>query len=120
MENVELAIQAAEKLLPGEATPDGEEDPRWQAIIQVGEFLPTDPAPIWSFIQRWGAYPDDDLSDAIATCLLEHLLEMHFDAYFPKVAKEAHANPQFARTVEICEAFGATEENFDVARLIGT
>ena len=56
------------------------------------------------------------MSDAIATCLLEHLLEMHFDAYFPKVAKEAHANPQFARTVEICEAFGATEEAENLGR----
>ena len=115
MENVQLAIQAAEKILPGQAAPADAEDPRWQAIIEVSEFLETDPAPIWSFVQRWGSYPDDDLSDAIATCVLEHLLELHFDAYFSKVVEAAHSNPQFARTVEMCAAFGLTEEpgNFE-------
>jgi hypothetical protein len=30
------AIAHAETILPGTAAPDGEKDPRWQAIIAVG------------------------------------------------------------------------------------
>jgi hypothetical protein len=64
---VQEAIAAAEKLLPGDAAPDGEIDPRWRAIIVVGEFIEDDPEAVWSFILRWGSSPDEDLRTAIAT-----------------------------------------------------
>jgi len=69
---VEETIAAAESVLPGEAPPEGEIDPRWQAIVAVGEFIEEEPEAVWSFIVRWGASPDEDLRAAIATCLLEH------------------------------------------------
>jgi hypothetical protein len=37
------AIQKADKILPGIPAPDNEEDPRWQAIIAIGEFAETHP-----------------------------------------------------------------------------
>ena len=43
---VHEAIEAAERLLPGVAAPDGELDPRWQAIIEVEGFIETDPEEI--------------------------------------------------------------------------
>jgi hypothetical protein len=71
------AIRQAESLLPGEPVEEGQ-DPRWQAIIAVGEHIESDPEVVWSFIRRWGSHRQEDLRDAVATCLLEHLLEHHF------------------------------------------
>jgi hypothetical protein len=65
------AITEAESLLPGHAAPEGEIDPRMQAIIAVGEFVETEPEAMWSFVERWGASPDRELRAALATCLLE-------------------------------------------------
>ena len=77
---VHQAIQKADALLPGRPVRDGE-DPRWQAIIEIGDFIKSEPEAVWSFIARWGGHPQDDLRDAIACCLLEHLLEFHFADY---------------------------------------
>jgi len=107
---VEEAIAKAEELLPGQAAPEGEVDPRWQAIIVVGEFIERDPEAIWPFILRWGSHEDEDLRTAIATCLLEHLLEHHFDPMFPRVETAARSNPNFAKTVLGCWKFGQAKD----------
>ena len=84
MNDIDTAIARAESILPGVEAPDGvEEDPRWQAIIDIENHIESAPEPIWRFICRWGSHPDEDLRSAIATCLLEHLLEYHFQASFP-------------------------------------
>ena len=70
---VQEAIEQAEALLPDSVAPEGETDPRWQAIIDVGDFIESDPELVWAFALRWGSSEDDDLRAAIATCLLEHL-----------------------------------------------
>lgn len=114
---VEEAISAAEALLPGREAPEGETDPRWQAIIAVAEFIPIDPEEVWLFARKWGAHPDDDLRMAIATCVLEHLLEHHFDAFIARVEEAAHANQLFAATVTYCGRFGQSAEPGRSARL---
>ena len=50
--DVDQAIAAAEAVLPGHAAPDGEEDPRWQAMIAIAGFLPDAPEPICAFVLR--------------------------------------------------------------------
>jgi hypothetical protein len=83
--SVHAAIDAATRLLPGtpvEAGPDS----RWQAIIEVAEFVETNPIEVWNFVAVWGCSPDPDLRAAIATCVLEHLLEHHFAQIFPLAA----------------------------------
>jgi hypothetical protein len=82
---VQESIAAAEKILPGQPAPAGENDPRWQAIIEISHFVPQEPNAIWPFVLKWGSHEDADLRAAIATCLLEHLLEHHFDLIFPRV-----------------------------------
>jgi hypothetical protein len=57
--NIAEAIQNADAVLPGEQAAEGEEDVRWQAIIAVGEFVESDPEPVWSFVERWGKHPND-------------------------------------------------------------
>ena len=41
---------------------------RWQAIIDVGEYIESGPELIWEFVAHWGTHPQDDLRMAIATC----------------------------------------------------
>jgi hypothetical protein len=102
------AIAFAESILPGVAAPDGAEDPRWQAIIAVGEYVETNPEELWQFVLRWGSHQDPDLRAAIATCLLEHLLEYHFSLLFPRIEAAATRNQLFANTVRTCWQFGQT------------
>ena len=107
---VDEAICEAEKLLPGTPALNDEEDPRWQAIIVVGEFVKTNPEEVWEFISRWGGHEDEDLRTAIATCLLEHVLEYHFDSIFPRLVNAVDENPLFADLFIRCGKFGLSEE----------
>jgi hypothetical protein len=114
---VEEAVSAAESILPGHAASDGEVDARWQAIIAVSEFIQTEPEVVWSFARKWGAHPDKDLRMAISTCVLEHLLECHFDAFISRVEEAAKADQLFAKTVSNCWKIGQSDEATRAARL---
>jgi hypothetical protein len=117
--DVNEAIANTEAILPGEQAAEGEKDPRWQAIIAVGDFVESDPEPVWLFVERWAQHPDDDLRSAIATCLMEHLLEYHFDLLFPRMEVLARSNRWFAETVGMCWLFGQSELSGNAARLTG-
>jgi hypothetical protein len=106
MKRVERAIKNAERLLPGTPAPEGNPDSRWKAIIKVGEYIETNPEEVWLFIRKWSTHPSEDLRMAISTCLLEHLLEYHFDMYFPKVKKACYQSKRFASTFSSCSKFG--------------
>jgi len=103
------AITEVEKILPGKAAPDGQIDPRWQGIIEVGKYIESNPKEIWAFIEKWGKHSDEDIQAAIASCLLEHLLEFHFDYFFEKVENLALSNKNFAKTFISCAKFGQSE-----------
>ena len=92
MKSVDEAIDHANAVLPGVAVPDGEIDPRWQAIIAVAEFIDSEPDAVWSFAAHWGIHQDPDLQAAVATCLLEHLFEHQFERVFARTADLARAN----------------------------
>ena len=77
----------------------------WQAVIEVGRFIESDPEPVWQFVRQWGNCPQEDVAAAIACCLLEHLLEHHFDLIFPRVEKAAKEDPLFACTLSRCWTF---------------
>ena len=110
------AIARAEAILPGKPAPEGKRDPRWRAIIRVGEFIETRPEEVWRFAERWGRHAQWDLRAAVATCLLEHLLEYHFDALFPRMRRAALASPRFADAFSMCWRFGQTELPENAAR----
>ena len=103
-------IMEAEKLLPGMPSLEGDSDPRWQAIIAIGEYIQDEPQAIWQFICKWGESSSEDLRMAIATCLLEHLLEYHFHEYFPKVREMCRRSKIFASTFEMCAQFGQSKQ----------
>jgi hypothetical protein len=111
IKTVAQAIKKAEKLLPGSPANEGEPDPRWMAIIKIGDFIETEPEQVWLFIRKWGIHPNEDVRMAIACCLLEHLLEHHFEDFFPKVKKACYQSNRFAFTFRICDQFGQAEQN---------
>ena len=115
--SVSAAIHTAEGLLPGEPAPDGVTDPRWEAIIAVAEYIPDYPEEVWQFARRWGAHEQEDVRMAIATCVLEHLLEHHFDLLFDRVEAVARDSPLFMDTVSQCWKFGQSLERRNSKRL---
>ena len=74
--SVGAAIDKVRGLLYLSPVEDGH-DPRWQAIIDLSEYLGSDPEPIWKFLEELHDTKDEDLQAALTTCLLEHLLEEH-------------------------------------------
>jgi hypothetical protein len=114
--SVTQVLQDAEALLPGRAAPEGEVDPRWQAMIALGEYAESDPEPLWEFVARWGSAEDEDLRSGVATCILEHLLQYHFSVIFPRVEAKVQADPRFADCFVSCWAFGQTEEPENLRR----
>ena len=83
----------------------------------VGDFADTDPKPVWDFTCRWGAHRIQDVRLAVSCCVLEHLLQYHFDAYFPRVRALAKSNARFAWTVLMCGKFGQSEIPANARRL---
>ena len=102
------AIRNAERVLPGKQAPEGELDTRWQAIIAVGDHIEYHPDEVWFFTRKWGAHANADLRTAVATCLLEHLLEHHFDRIFPLVCEACRQSVRFGDTLTLCGEFGQT------------
>ena len=99
------AIAAADAILPGCAAPEGELDARWQAIILVSEFIESEPEAVWQFAQRWGSTPDEDLRMAIATCIVEHLLDRYPERYQSRAERLARSDRWFADMLSHCWTF---------------
>ena len=110
MKTITQAIKRAERLLPGTPAQEGKKDPRWQAVIAMGDYIENYPKEVWRFVEKWGSHPSQDLRMAIATYLLEHLLEYHFERIFPLVEKASIRSKRFAETFEYCSEFGQTLE----------
>ncbi|MDC0935541.1 hypothetical protein OAS39_04580 [Pirellulales bacterium] len=105
------AISAANALLPGPG--DDNLDGRWQAIIKIGEYIESEPEAVWTFVQCWGGHDIEDVRDAVATLLLEHLLEHHFARIMPRVLRAVEGDPMFADMFCRCWKYGqaASPEN---------
>jgi hypothetical protein len=114
---VRRAIARAERVLPGVPASDGKRDPRWQAIIRVGQFVETQPEAVWQFARRWGTHAQRDLRSAVATCLLEHLLEHHFELVFQRVRRASLESVRFADTFASCWSFGRSTDLKNAARI---
>lgn len=103
--------------MPGEPAADGAPDPRWQAVIEVSEFIKQEPEEVWRFARRWGGHEQEDIRDVIATCILEHLLEHHFDLLFERVSKAAKEDARFLDTLRRCSRFGQSKVPKNAKRL---
>ena len=107
------AVARAEAMLSS-----ADNDTRWQGAILLGQFCETAPETIWPSVVRWGSSTDDDMRTAIATCVLEHVLEHHFDLFFDRSrAIIAAGNQAVADTLRQCWRFGQTELPANKTRL---
>ena len=116
--DIEDAIKEAETKLNAKIVADNEKNSMWQSIIKLSDFIEVAPDNIWKFVAKWGNHESEDVRDAIATCLLEHLLELHFEAYFPKLEKEVLNDKLFHDMFCRCWSFGKSatpvnKENFE-------
>jgi uncharacterized protein DUF6869 len=93
-----------------------DEDRRWQAAIRLGERVEGEPDAVWALVARWGASDNADTRMAITTCVLEHLLEHHFELLLPRVEQLASTDPRFADTVSSCWRFGQSAEPANAER----
>ena len=83
--------------------PDPDNTCRWQAMIVVGEAISSSPQSVWEVIHERGSSSDKDMRTAVATVLLEHLLEEDFSTYFPKVRDRVLSGDRlFADTLKMC------------------
>jgi len=94
----------------------GDEDRRWKAAIRLGEYVQSAPEAVWELTARWGCSDDADTRTALATCVLEHLLEYHFEDVFPRTDALARTDSRFANTFLSCWKFGQSEERTNAAR----
>jgi hypothetical protein len=62
------------------------EPERWAAAAT--EYVYTDPDRIWPLAIRFGSSDILDIRQAIASCVLEHVLEHHFDALLSETAEQ--------------------------------
>src|SRR3954451_2034804 len=83
-------------------------------LVRISAFIRTDPRPLWQFVIRWGCDPDHDLRIAVACCLLEHLLESHFEFCFSDMSTLAERDRFFATTVQSCWPTLPADENLKV------
>lgn len=87
------------------------EKTRWKAAISLGEYCKPDPKSVWPLTVKYGSSRKADTRTAIATCVLEHILEHHFDPYFGeslKIIREG--NVRFGRTLAMCWTFGQAQK----------
>jgi len=77
--------------------------------LEIDDYIESDPEPVWEFARKWGANADADLRMAIATCILEHLLEYHFQLNFPRVEVAVGESPAFADCFASCWPHGQAQ-----------
>jgi hypothetical protein len=86
-------------------------DVRWQSIIVIGEFIPCGQRneEIWRLILDHCGM-DDDMKGALATVLLEHLLEYDSDRTLDRIRVELRTgNAQLPALLWRCSRFGQSD-----------
>lgn len=106
--SVHRAIARAERILAGGRVSDPREsDPGWQAMLDLQDrFVRSNPDEVWSFVLRWGKHSRKNLRAAVGCCLLEHLLEHHFEILFPRVQAAVRKSRRFRDTLRQCYWMG--------------
>lgn len=90
---------------------------RWKAASTLTDFAISDPESVWPLILRYGSSDDEDLRTAVATCILEHLLEHHFEKFFPAIKHELLlGNKNLEDTLKLSWKFGKAENPENAAR----
>jgi hypothetical protein len=81
---------------------DSNNNCRWQSLIVIGEYLNEYPEDIFHIIIKYGSSKDEDMRTAIATILLEHLLEKNFRKHFNLYKKFSENDSYLLDTLSKC------------------
>jgi hypothetical protein len=96
---------------------DRDNNCRWQAVIVIAESIDVDPDAVWQVVSQFGNSTDYDMRSAIGCGLLEHLLDDHFEVYFPRVQAEIlRGRHRFIETLAMCWFDDCSGPNFLSAR----
>lgn len=82
--------------------PDTDNTCRWQAMIVVGEYIKSQPERVWRIVEAYGAHRSADMRAAVATVLLEHLIDENPSRYRPRAEALAARSNRFAETLRTC------------------
>lgn len=87
-----------------------DEKTRWAAAQAAGELIAQTPWDVWRLVLRHGISKNEDTRAAVATCMLEHLLEDHFDTFFPLLETQIrNGNYLLGDTLRRCWKLGIAE-----------
>lgn len=89
-------------LLSKKIIEDVDNNCRWQSLIIIGEYINNYSDEIYNIIIKYGSSEDEDMRAAIATVLLEHLLEKDFKKYFSLYKNISKNNLLLLDTLSIC------------------
>jgi hypothetical protein len=84
---------------------DANNNCRWQAMIVIGYFIDDHPEDVWEVVERYGQHEDEDMRIAVATVLLEHLLDEQPKRFKKRTVTLAAHSPRFAETLKRCWSF---------------
>jgi len=88
-----------------------DEKTRWAAAQAAGELIGQRPWDVWRLVLRHGVSDNEDTRTAVATCMLEHLLEDHFDVFFPLLETQVRTgNHMLGDTLRRSWKLGLAEE----------
>lgn len=90
---------------------------RWSVLGDLTRFAEDRPEDVWPLIVKWGCVHNPDIRMGIACCLLEHVLEYHFEEFFERAQQViGSGNRRFAATLMYCYKFGQAEETENARR----
>jgi len=75
------------------------ESERWSAAEAGGRLLASRSRAVWNLVVTHGVSANEDVRAAVATCMLEHLLEERFDEFFPLLEAEIRSGKSFWATL---------------------
>ena len=83
---------------------------RWAALVEFRQYCESAPDELWPFVIKWGSVLNRDIRGCVACCLLEHILEHHFEAFFPRCIETINSgNKRFGYTLAGCYKLGEAE-----------
>lgn len=97
-QNRKFIFQMCDRMIPDRST-----HVRWQSLLILGYYAESHPAELWPIVAKWGCDRRDDVRMGVSVCVLENILEHHFDPYFEKSLELINlGNRRFASTLRSC------------------
>lgn len=95
----------------------GDRVKRRKAAVDLAEHAENFPELVWPLVVKYGSSKDGNLRVAIATCVLDRVLQFHFDEYFPKAEELVlEGNPEFREALNCCWKYGLSEDELNASR----